>query len=219
MFMLLLLFILFLFSPYLLLPFAAFFIFLLLLLPFKFTFDSIFRLFTIPSQIYKIATNPELRKNHALEHATANVLDRNYGYQNLAGYADEGGFFIIGTQDSLMVEQAAREGLALLKAGEEELAIHGKCGTSITVANFISALIFIILILSTGYFSLINMVLAILIANLAGPLLGKYVQKYFTTSADVEEMEIVSTNFAGGNHWRAPAKIFVKTTRIPYLNR
>ncbi|MFW5992435.1 MAG: DUF6391 domain-containing protein [Halanaerobiaceae bacterium] len=217
MFFLLFIMLLFVF-PYLLLPFGAFFVILIMFLPFKFTFDSIVNLIAVPSQIYKIATNPDLRKNHGLEHATANILEKEYGYQNLAGYARENGFYIIGAHDVWEVEQAARKGLTLMKRGYDELAVHKKCGTSITVVNFISAIIFLLLLFSTGYFSIINMLIAILLANLTGPVLGEVVQKYFTTSGKVAEMEIDSAYVATGNIWGAQPKVFVKTRRIPFVS-
>lgn len=217
MFILLLMVLAMLFSPYLLIPFFAFFALLVLLLPFKFTINSLFHIFTIPSQIYRIATNRVLRRNHALEHATVNVLERRYGYRNLAGYAENNGFYIIGTNNIFQVEQAAREALTLLKRGEKELAVHDKCGTSISMVNFLSSIVFISLILLTGNFSVLNILLAILFANLLGPLLGKFVQRNFTTSTDVSEMEIVTSYYAPGRMWNTPARIFVKTSWIPYL--
>lgn len=201
-----------------LIPFFAFFVLLILLVPFKFTVDSVLHLITIPSQIYKIARNPVLRKNHGLEHATVNVLEGKYGYRNLAGYAENNGYYIIGVDNIHLVEEAAREGLALMKRGNSELAIHNKCGTSITMANFVSALIFLFLFIATGNFSIINMLLAVLVANLLGPFIGKYVQRYFTTSAEVHEMEIDSSLYATGNLWNSPVKIFIRTKHIPYLN-
>jgi len=204
-------------SPYLLIPFFAFFALLALLLPFQFTVNSLFHIFTIPGQIYKIATNRVLRMNHALEHATVNILESRYGYKNLAGYAENNGFYIIGANNIFQVEQAAREALTLLKRGEKELAVHDKCGTSISMVNFLSALAFIFLILVTGHFNIMNVLLAVLFANLLGPLLGRFVQRYFTTSADVSEMEIVTSYYAPGQMWNTPGKIFVKTSWIPYL--
>ena len=62
-----------------------------------------------------------------------------------------------------------------------------------------------------------NVLLAVLFANLLGPLLGRFVQRYFTTSADVSEMEIVTSYYAPGQMWNTPGKIFVKTSWIPYL--
>ncbi|MDI3546569.1 MAG: hypothetical protein PWR10_221 [Halanaerobiales bacterium] len=205
------------FFPYLLIPFSLFFLLLIVLLPFKFTFDSIFHLITVPSQIYRIATNPVLRKNHGLEHATVNILEREYGYRNLAGYAEESGFYIIGATNIWAVEEAARKGLALMRKGYGDLAVHKRCGTSMTVANFVSAVIFLLLLLYTGHFSIFNMIIAIVAANLMGPLLGQVIQRRFTTTADVDEMEIVSARFADSNFWNHAVKIFVKTNRVPYV--
>lgn len=206
------------FFPLLLIPFLIFGFLLLLFIPFKFTFDSIFSLFAVPKQIYQIATNSDLRRNHALEHATVNTLEKEYGYRGLAGYAGDDGFYIIGVDNIYEVEEAARKGISLLKDGHHNLAIHSRCGTSLTVANFLSAIIFLVLLISTGYFSIINMIIAIIIANLIGPYLGRVVQKNLTTTSQVKEMEIVSACYESKNSWNQPVKIFVKTQRIPYIN-
>ncbi len=218
MFFLIMLLLGFFFFPYLLLPFFLFFLLLIFLLPFKFTFDSFLHLFTVPSQIYQIATNPSLRKNHGLEHATVNVLEKEYGYKNIAGFAEESGFYIIGADSKWVVEEAAARGLELMKRGNYGLAIHKRCGTSMTVANFISAVIFLLLLFYTGYFSIFNMVIAIILANLTGPYLGQIIQKYFTTSTDIGGMEIVSTAYAERKHWNAPPRFFVRTREIPFIN-
>ncbi len=218
MFIILFLLMLIAFFPFLLLPFGLIFVFLILFLPFKFTFDSIFNLITVPSQIYQIAINPVLRKNHGLEHATVNILEKDYGYTRLAGYAKEDGFYIIGVNNLWQVEEAARKGLQLMQSGYHDLAIHKNCGTSMTVANFISAILFLILLFYTGHFSIINMLIAILIANLLGPFFGQLVQKYFTTTSEVEDMEIVRANYSGNNQWNYTPKVFIHTTQIPFLH-
>ncbi|MFP4016641.1 MAG: DUF6391 domain-containing protein [Halanaerobiales bacterium] len=201
------------------LPFIIILGFFLFFLPFKFTLDSIFNLVMVPSQIYNIATNPILRKNHGLEHATANILEREYGYKNISGYAVDDGFYIIGVPNTMLVEQAARKGLYLMKKGYSDLAIHKSCGTSLTASSFVSAVVFLGLLLSSGYFSIINMVIAILFANIIGPYLGKYLQRYFTTSAEVNEMEVVTSGFAVNKRWNSPPRVFVKTRNIPFVNR
>ncbi len=206
------------FFPVLFVPFLLFCFLMLVFLPFKFTFDSIFNLFAIPKQIYQIATNPDLRKNHSLEHATVNTLEREYGYKGLAGYAENNGFYIIGVDNIYHVEEAARKGINILKNGQFDFAIHKRCGTSLTVANFLSAIIFLILLFYTGHFSIINMIIAIIIANFIGPYLGQIVQKYLTTTPQIEEMEIVSARYESENSWKQPIKIFVKTQKIPYIN-
>ena len=89
---LILLFLILVVFPWLLIPLTVFFLFNLLLLPFGFTLRSLFSLLTIPGQIWQIATNRRLRANHALEHATINVIEEYYGPQQLAGFAREDGF-------------------------------------------------------------------------------------------------------------------------------
>ncbi|MFW5998697.1 MAG: DUF6391 domain-containing protein [Bacillota bacterium] len=207
-----------LFFPILWIPLILFGGLFLLFLPFKFTVDSLFNLFTIPGQIYKIATNPDLRKNHALEHATVNILEKEFGYKNLAGYATENGFYIIGVNNTLEVTTAAKRGLDLMIKGNSQLAIHNKCGTSLIAANFISAIIFLILLLYLGYFSIMSMVIAILLSHLVGPFLGRMVQKNFTTTSEVKEINIVSSHIESGDYWKQPSKVFVKTEKIPYIN-
>ncbi len=209
-----------LFFPVLLGPFLLFFLFLLLLIPIKFTLTSLTSLFSVPGELYRIAKNPTLRKNHALEHATINVLEELFPYEGLAGYADEEGFYIIGANDSAQVERAAREGLKRLREGENYLVVHNRCGTTITAANFAAAVIFLILLITTGFFSLWTMLLAMGLANLAGPLLGKMLQLHVTTSADVDTMEIIGARDkmeGRGLLTQRGRKIFVKTREVPYL--
>ncbi|MFW5788033.1 MAG: DUF6391 domain-containing protein, partial [Halanaerobiales bacterium] len=113
-----------LFFPILFIPLLVFMGLMVLFIPFKFTIDSFFNLFAVPKQIYQIAVNPELRKNHSLEHATINVLEKEFGYNDLAGYAEEDGFYIIGVKNLTYIEEAARRGLQLMKRGKTEMAIH-----------------------------------------------------------------------------------------------
>ncbi len=164
----------------------------LIFIPYGFTAYSLLTLFTVPQQIFRIAKNKSIRQNHALEHATINILERYAGRTlPLSGLAEKNGFVISGIQDQELILEAAREGLSWLKRGECNLAIHKKCGTSIAIANFFAALLFIILIINTGSFSIFAVIIAILAANLLGPYLGELVQKYFTTSCKVEDVEIV----------------------------
>jgi len=181
--------------PWLLIPLAVFFLFNLLLLPFGFTLRSLLNLLTIPGQIWQIATNRRLRMNHALEHATINVIEEHYGPQQLSGFAREDGFFIKGPARPQLIEEAARIGLRRLQQGERELAIHRRCGTSIAAANFLASAIFLFLLYVTRHFTLFNVLLAVVVANLLGPLLGDWLQAHFTTLADVEDMDIVGVEY------------------------
>jgi len=202
-------------------PLGLFLIFNLLLIPFQFTAVSLVNLVTIPRQIYEIAVNPRLRVNHALEHATINVLEEHYGPLNLAGLAREDGFLIRGAADPAAIEEAARLGLARLQRGETGLVVHNRCGTSIAAANFLSSVFFLILLLQTGRFTLLNILFAMLLANLTGPVFGRLVQKYLTTSGRVEGMEIVGVeygyeplDFFGLRVYRQPTDFFVRTRQL-----
>lgn len=200
------------FFPVLLLPAALFFFVFLFLIPLKFTFNSMHSLIHAPGELYRIAKNPILKKNHGLEHATINVLEDHYGYSQLAGYADENGFYIIGAQDLTEVELAAREGQERLRAGENGLTIHERCGTTLTAANLLSAIIFIGILFWSGYFSIWSMLLAMLIANFIGPTLGDFLQKKVTTSADVANIYIVGADFSKSKQPFQPGRrIYVRT--------
>lgn len=207
--------------PSLLLPFAFLLLLMILFIPYKFTFDSLITLFTAPQQIIKIAFNPALRRNHALEHATINVIEELYGEQKLAGEAKDNGFYIKGIIKPDLLREAAEEGLRRLKNGENNLVIHRKCGTSLAVANILSSIIFLFLLFKTGNFTVIYVLIAIVLANLLGPIVGELVQKSLTTSANVEGMVIEgvynknsSNNFLGFKVVNQPRKLFVKTDQL-----
>jgi len=204
-------------------PLALFLIVNLLLLPFQFAVYSIFNIFTVPFQLVKIALNKQLRVNHALEHATINVIEEHLGCLNIAGLGQDNGFIIQGPVDAYIVEEAARAGLARLRRGEKNLAIHRRCGTSMLAANFISSVLIIFLLWSFGYFGIFYIVAALLAAQILGPYLGWVFQKYITTSADVEGMEIVAVE---GNplpqsfFWGfapLPRRYFVRTRKLYYI--
>ncbi|MGD9552692.1 MAG: DUF6391 domain-containing protein, partial [Candidatus Caldatribacteriota bacterium] len=149
-----------------------------------------------PGQIWKIARSQNIRRNHAIEHATINVLEEWAGsHLNISGLSREDGFYIAGIQNPELIERAALQGLNLLKQGNCHLAIHRRCGTDIAIANFVTALIFLILMIVTGIISIFYILIALLISNLISPYLGEYVQKYFTTSCDVRNTEIVGLEY------------------------
>lgn len=205
----------------LLLPILLFLFFSILILPFQFAFYSLINIITIPGQLIKIAINKKLRQNHALEHSTINVLEREFGYRKLAGYATEQGFFIQGKVHPAHLENAAIIGLQRLQRGENHLAIHNRCGTSMLAANFVAAVIFIVLLWQTGMFNFFNIIVAIILSQFVGPLAGRILQRFITTSAQVKDMDIIgveynSRNFIGifGMSFpQTPNKIFCQDTK------
>lgn len=112
--------------------------------------------------------------------------------------SQENGFYITGIDNPDIVEEAAIKGLNLLKQGHCHLAIHRRCGTDLAIANFMTALIFLILLFSSGMFRILNILVALLASNLISPYVGEYVQKYFTTSCEVKNMDIDGLQFEIG---------------------
>ncbi|HID16627.1 MAG TPA: hypothetical protein EYP16_07515 [Candidatus Atribacteria bacterium] len=194
-FLLFLLILIFIF-PWIFLPLFLFFILIIILLPYGFTIYSLFNLIEVPKIIYKIASKRIVRKNHALEHATINVIEERYGERpDLSGLAREDGFIVRGSIDPEELFDAAKEGLRRLKRGELSLAVHPRCGTSILVGNFVFSLIFLILLFVTHTFSIWNVFAAFLLSAFLGRMGGELIQRYFTTDPHVEDMEIIGIDY------------------------
>ena len=83
----------------------------------------------------------DIRRNHALEHATVAVLLERGARPPLGGYSTRSGFFIFGRLETGLVEESAIEALARLNAGQEELAISSFCGTNIVTRAVLSGLV------------------------------------------------------------------------------
>ena len=79
-----------------------------------------------------------LRKHHAIEHATANVLFARRGRPaGVLGLSDLAGFHLIGPYTASEVRSAGQEALLRLGQGERQLALTDLCGTNIvTTAAF-----------------------------------------------------------------------------------
>lgn len=79
-----------------------------------------------------------VRRNHALEHATMQVMAEHHGETRLMGRSSFWGFTIYGDIDTQNLLTAAREALERLKAGQQTLAIHPNCGSNYAVAGTIA---------------------------------------------------------------------------------
>jgi len=78
-----------------------------------------------------------VRRNHALEHATINLLTRKMPGASLAGYSDWRGFWIFGDVDTEELQITIDEALVKLREGESNLAIHPNCGTNYVTTGFL----------------------------------------------------------------------------------
>jgi len=79
-----------------------------------------------------------VRRNHALEHATLQVLAEHNPTLRMAGYSDTGGFWLLGDVPSEQVDEAVHQALARLEGGEHNLAVHPNCGTNFVTAGFLA---------------------------------------------------------------------------------
>jgi hypothetical protein len=81
-----------------------------------------------------------VRRNHALEHATIQVLSERLHNLKLMGRSSLWGFYIYGDVPTEEVLSAAQEGLHRLRAGQRQMAIHPNCGTNLAVAGVLAGL-------------------------------------------------------------------------------
>lgn len=192
-------------------------LFLLFLIPALIVTKSLVILFQTPHSLLKIAFDKQLRRNHALEHATINVLEKKYPNIKFAGYSEKTGFKIIGWQTSPeLIYEAAQEGLMRLQQGEIDLAVHKNCGTSFLISNLLFAIIILGILLGIGKFSFLIWMIFILVAIMISKPLGILTQKFLTTQTDVKSIYITDIEIESQNNpimiFLAPRTYFVKTS-------
>lgn len=140
-----------------------------------------------------------VRRNHALEHATIAVLLRRIGHDvRMVGRATGDGYYLYADIPTELLEEATHEALRRMKSGEGYLAVSPFCGTNLAVAGALAGVASMVT-MGTGNRSqkVPNVILASMLAVLAAQPLGRIVQRYLTTSADVGDTEIVGIR-AGG---------------------
>jgi Domain of unknown function (DUF6391) len=139
------------------------------------------------------------RQVHALEHATiwmlSDLLNRaktswsssylSADNETISGLSTEKGFFLYGDINPVNLRRAVSLALIRLQQGEENLALHPRCGTNSSVAAILTAGMAITAHLTLPRSPLPQIMgvgLAALTANYLAPDLGIYVQKYLTTA-------------------------------------
>jgi hypothetical protein len=144
-----------------------------------------------------------VRRNHALEHATLNLLSSRLPGKSLGGLSDAAGFWIIGTVAVDTLSTAVVDALNRLRAGERRLAFHAGCGTGYAVTGIIAGSLAWLGMLGVkdGYRQKLDrlplvITLAMLGAVAAQPL-GTRLQTQVTTNAQPGGLEITGIRVFG----------------------
>jgi len=98
---------------------------------------------TTPHTYHGVLDSPmisRIRRNHGLEHATLQVLSKQFPHQAMAGYSYPGGFWLVGNVPTETIQLAVEEALQRLRNGEHDLAVHPGCGTNYLTAGVLAGL-------------------------------------------------------------------------------
>ncbi len=135
-----------------------------------------------------------VRRNHALEHATLNVLAEKQRGLRLVGRSDWGGFTLYGTVSVQDVADAVVVALQRLRAGESALAIHPRCGTNLATGVVLTGLV------TSGalggrrkpwWRKALQLTAGMAAVAAVVPSLGAKVQAHLTTSAEVGDLQVL----------------------------
>jgi hypothetical protein len=152
-----------------------------------------------------------VRRNHALEHAAITIITERHPHVFLRGRSNSKGFFIFGEVGTDDLSSAVQEALQRMRSGEEELAIHPRCGTNLAVASIMSGL-------SAAAASQLRprqnrwsyAVLAAMAALVVAPRVGLETQRHLTTLADLGDLHVTAVERRRWPFFREPIH-FVST--------
>ncbi len=148
-----------------------------------------------------------VRRNHALEHATLQVLARNRLVGRMAGYSTPRGFWVVGNVGIDDLQQAVNEAQQRLNNGESYLAIHPNCGTNFAATGVIAGVAAWLGMLGSGSslrsrLDRLPLVAALvtLVIILTQPL-GPALQRRFTTDANLAGLRVVQIDRYVRGNW------------------
>jgi hypothetical protein len=150
----------------------------------------------ITNRVLNFPMISRIRRNHALEHATLQVIAKKYPKISVAGYSDTRGFLIVGSVSTDQLREGVNEALRRLQAGEDDLAIHPNCGTNFAATGLVTGtLAWLAMVGAKGGFQkklerwpavVMLVTIGMILAQPLGPLL----QSRFTTDADIGELQV-----------------------------
>ncbi len=152
---------------------------------------------TVLEKVIENGPFSRVRHNHALEHATLQVLAEKNPHLRMAGYSDPRGFWLLGEVSTAEVEEGAQQALDRLKGGESSLAVHPNCGTNLVTTGLLAGSFAWLGMLGAGHNSrdraerLPLVISLVTLAMLVAQPLGPFIQQHVTTDAAAQGMEIV----------------------------
>ena len=140
-----------------------------------------------------------VRRNHALEHATINLLSQRYPGAQVLGLSGPFGFTLYTSLDVGTVERMVPQALVSLQHGMTGLAYHENCGTNLVMTATLTTMATLLWLRPRRRSTLGQLIerfpQAILlnaIALLVAAPLSHWVQIHMTTASDLEGVEITS---------------------------
>jgi hypothetical protein len=137
-----------------------------------------------------------VRHNHALEHATLQILAKKNPHQSAAGYSDARGFWVLGDVSTDDLQAAVDEAINRLRAGERALAIHPNCGTNFATAGVLGGGLAWLATLGERHSweakveRLPLMIILITLATILAQPLGMKMQAILTTDAEIGDLKV-----------------------------
>ena len=154
--------------------------------------QPLWSLLNVPRQLLHLWQGSAARRNHAIEHATINVLEERYGAHTLDGYSTNEGFRIRGPIDPAMLLDAAREGLLRLQRDDRALAINVRCATTLTTSFLLLNATFMSILATLKLWEVPGIMVTLLLSALGSLSLSRWMQHGIITSMDVKGMSIGS---------------------------
>jgi hypothetical protein len=146
----------------------------------------------------------DVRRNHALEHATVSLLIGRLGPDlRVVGRASGDGFFLYGDMPEPLLTQCAHEALSRLQRGEAFWAVTPHCGTNIATAGTLAGLASMAVLGNGKHKDRLGMtIIACMGAVIASQPIGRMIQRYLTTSPDLADTSIVSIETKNGRFYK-----------------
>ncbi|MBV9119080.1 MAG: hypothetical protein JOZ39_00100 [Chloroflexi bacterium] len=153
---------------------------------------------------WQALTGRQLRRNHALEHATIAILQEHDPAVKVIARSTSRGFRLWGTADRDDVRVAVDEALDRLRSGEHSLAIAPRCGTTVAVGVLAGTLALWLseFLRSPRQKLMLGIATSLAIAVSAQPV-GLLAQRHITTESRLGSMRVsgIRSRMLGRKNW------------------